>query len=81
MESLEKDLKAPLLNNIALCLIKEGKLERANYFLDKVLQVDATNFKAWQRKITNLINMEEFEEAKKAMASAEKFADTIEEKS
>ncbi len=29
-ESVDKDLKAPVLNNIALCLIKQKKFGRAN---------------------------------------------------
>ena len=48
---VKRELKAPILNNIALCLIKQGKLQRANSMLDLVLDSDPTNWKAWNRKI------------------------------
>ena len=48
---VKKELKVPILNNIALCLIKQGKLQRANAMLDLVLEAEPTNLKAWNRKI------------------------------
>ena len=48
---VSRDLKAPVLNNIALCLNKQGKYQRAVAMLDQVLEADSTNAKAWQRKI------------------------------
>jgi len=54
---VKRELKAPILNNIALCLIKQGKIQRANTMLDLVLEADPTNNKAWQRKIQNLISL------------------------
>ena len=33
-ESVTKDLKAPILNNIALCMMKQKKYARANLMLD-----------------------------------------------
>lgn len=44
---VKRELKAPILNNIALCLIKQGKIQRANTMLDLVLEADPTNNKAW----------------------------------
>jgi tetratricopeptide (TPR) repeat protein len=58
-ESINKDLKGPLLNNLAMCLIKQGKLHRAMAILNMLIlpatprdkPIDPTNFKAWRRKI------------------------------
>lgn len=33
-ESVQKDLKAPILNNMALCLMKQERYHRANMMLD-----------------------------------------------
>jgi tetratricopeptide (TPR) repeat protein len=35
-ESINVDLKGPILNNIAMCLIKQGKLPRALFYLDLI---------------------------------------------
>lgn len=77
---VKRELKAPILNNIALCLIKQGKLQRANSMLDLVLDSDPTNWKAWNRKIQNLISLAEIEEAAKTIAKAEKYAMLDDEK-
>ena len=74
---MDKDLKSPILNNIAMCLIKQGKLHRANFYLDLILQgppkpIDPTNFKAWKRKIDNLLTLGLVSEASKAIGQAEK---------
>ena len=42
-----RELKAPVLNNIALCLLKQGKYQRATMMLDQVLDIDPNNIKAW----------------------------------
>lgn len=49
--NVKRNLKAPILNNIAQCLIKQGKLQRASAMLDQVIEVDPTNIKAFLRKI------------------------------
>jgi tetratricopeptide (TPR) repeat protein len=72
-ESIDKDLKSPILNNIAMCLIKQGKIQRANFYLDLIIQgspkpIDPTNFKAWKRKIDNLMTLGDFKEASKAIS-------------
>ena len=77
---MNKELKAPILNNIAMCLIKQGKLQRANNMLEQVLQVDKTNFKAWTRKVSNLISLGDLDQAKKLLVLAEKQAKTEEER-
>jgi len=57
-ESIEKDLKSPLLNNIAICLVKEGRLERAISVLELIVEtVDPTNFKAWTRLFEALVSL------------------------
>lgn len=65
LESINKDLKGPILNNIAMCLIKQGKLQRAMFILDLIVlrsnsrdkPIDPTNFKAWRRKIDTLMTL------------------------
>lgn len=79
-DRVNKELKAPILNNIAACLIKQGKLQRANIMLEKVLQADPENFKAWTRKVANLIKLGEVDQAKKALTKTEKLAITLEDK-
>lgn len=83
-ESINKDLKGPILNNIAMCLIKQGKLQRALFYLDLILVgpngVDATNFKAWKRKIDVLIQLDLLNQAKSALKEAERHAETLQEK-
>ena len=50
-----------MLNNIAMCLIKMGKLQRAVFVLDMIVggkkPLDPTNFKAWRRQIEILISL------------------------
>ncbi|CDW76411.1 tpr domain containing protein [Stylonychia lemnae] len=79
-ERVNKDLKAPILNNIALCLIKQNKFMRSNQMLDQVLKVDPENFKAWTRKVQNFLKIGDTEEAKKTVTDAEKQAVTLEDK-
>ena len=71
---VKRELKAPILNNIALCLIKQGKIQRANTMLDLVIDSDPTNNKAWQRKIQNLISLGEVDQAAKVVLKAEPYA-------
>ena len=78
---VSRDLKAPILNNIALCLNKQGKYQRANAMLDQVLDADLTNNKAWQRKIQNLILLGQVEEAANVITKAEKYAIQEDDKS
>ena len=80
MDRVAKDLKAPILNNIAMCLIKQGKYQRSNQMLDQVIACDEGNFKAWTRKVQNHLRMGETENAKKAVAQCEKQAFTMEDK-
>jgi Tfp pilus assembly protein PilF len=49
-EHVDIDLKVPILNNLGLCLIKLNKFNRSNQMLEKVLEIDKKNFKAWLRK-------------------------------
>ena len=78
---VNKELKAPILNNIALCLNKQGKYQRAVTMLDQVLEADPSNAKAWQRKIQNQLLLGEVEEASKTIVKAEKVAVQEDDKS
>eukprot|EP00347_Sterkiella_histriomuscorum_P022036 403331911 len=80
VDRVSKDLKAPILNNIAMCLIKQGKFQRSNQMLDQVLACDEDNFKAWTRKVQNHIRMGETEQAKKSVQKFEKLASSLEDK-
>jgi tetratricopeptide (TPR) repeat protein len=83
-ESIKKDIKSPLLNNIAMCLIKLGKLQRAIFFIDMIVTgsrpLDPENFKAWKRKIDTLIALKDFKTAQAAIAQAERHTESIQEK-
>ncbi len=67
-----------------MCLIKQGKLQRANFYLDLIVggikPIDPTNFKAWKRKIDNVLSLGNYREANKAIERAEKYAETMQEK-
>ena len=77
-------MKGPLLNNIAMSLIKLGKLERADFILDLMLvgpkPIDPTNFKAWKRKIDALITRGLMAQAQTAIHQAERYTETLQEK-
>ena len=63
-ERVEKELKAPILNNMALCLMKQKKHQQANKILDQVLKSDPSNFKALIRKSDNYIQMGDLENSR-----------------
>jgi Tfp pilus assembly protein PilF len=53
MIDIEK--KLPMLNNIALCLQKQSRVDAALGMLDRVLALDKDNTKALCRKLTILM--------------------------
>jgi len=65
----EKDveLKVPILNNMALCLIRSKKFERALSMLDQVVKIDPKNEKAMMRKCMAYIEMVDYERANKCL--------------
>ena len=70
-----QELKIPILNNVALCLMKMEKYVKANQMIDQVLALDKGNFKAWLRKASNIIkNGGNLDEARAALKGAEECA-------
>ena len=65
----EKDveLKVPILNNMALCLIRSKKFDRALSMLDQVVKIDPKNEKAMMRKCMAYIEMVDYERANKCL--------------
>lgn len=65
----EKDveLKVPILNNMALCLIRSKKYERALSMLDQVVKIDPKNEKAHMRKCMAYIEMVDYERANRCL--------------
>lgn len=48
---VDKDIKLSILNNMALCLNRQGHVERAIKMLDQVLEIDEFNTKAISRRL------------------------------
>ncbi len=67
-----------------MCLIKQGKLDRALYLLDLIVSgkspIDPTNFKAWKRQFDVLISLGRVQEAQKVLQQAERRTETLQEK-
>ena len=65
----EKDieLKVPILNNMALCLIRSKKYDRALSLLDQVIKIDPINEKAPMRKCMAYIELVDYERANKCL--------------
>lgn len=53
--------KVPVLNNMAMCLTKQGMRERSLRMLEQVLQVDPINAKALARKLQTYLEMSQFD--------------------
>ena len=51
-EKASKSVKVPELNNMAVCLSKLGKFNRAVQMLDKAIAIDEFHQKAHARKLT-----------------------------
>ncbi len=47
----EMGVKVPVLNNMALCLQRQGHTDRAIQMLDQVIDIDEFNAKAHARKL------------------------------
>lgn len=63
-EKINRELKVPVLNNLALCLINQGKFSRAIQMTDKVLELDKINHKALHRKCQAAIELSDYATAK-----------------
>ncbi|XP_070552723.1 peptidyl-prolyl cis-trans isomerase D-like isoform X2 [Ptychodera flava] len=69
-----KQLLSPIYNNIAACCIKLRKFTEALNNAEKALDVDLRNAKAHFRKAQALTGLNDFEEALKMLAEAQKIA-------
>jgi len=49
--------KVPILNNMAVCLSKQGHPQRSLTMLDQVLKIDSDNPKALSRKLTTMLEL------------------------
>lgn len=49
--------KVPVLNNMAMCLAKQGHHDRCLKMLDQVLQIESTNAKALARRLQCLLDL------------------------
>lgn len=71
-------LKVPVLNNMALCLMKMNLYDRAAQILDQVLEVDRKNAKATARKLTVMLKIGSFDKLEKEIAYLRNSLDTFE---
>jgi len=63
----EMGIKVPVLNNMALCLQRQGHSERAVQMLDQVIEIDEFNSKAHARKLQYLFDSGNLDELRKAL--------------
>ena len=71
---MEKKLKVPILNNMALCLINDKKVDRAIQILEMVLKIDANNEKALLRMTSAHIDNVDFDKANKVLKQLDEVA-------
>lgn len=69
----EHELKVPVLNNLALCLMKLNRYERAVAMLDQALKV-SRNFKSTLRKCQCFIELTEYQKAEACVVELEELA-------
>ena len=67
MTAKDVELKVPILNNMALCLIRMKRYDRALSMLDQVGKIDPKNEKATMRKCMAYIEMVDYERANKCL--------------
>jgi len=53
--------KVPILNNMAVCLSKQGHPQRSLTMLDQVLKIDSDNPKALSRKLTTMLELSQYD--------------------
>lgn len=73
-EKVDKELKLPVLNNMALCLINQKKYARALQMLDQVDKIDKKNEKALLRKCQCQIELVNYEKANQILKELEDIA-------
>ena len=73
-DKINNELKVPVLNNLAQCLIQQGKFSRALQMTDKVLELDKINHKALHRKCLAAIELSDYATAKTVMTKLEEVA-------
>ena len=73
-EKINAELKVPVLNNLALCLINQKLFARAIQMTDKVLEIDRLNHKALHRKCLAAIELSDYSTAKTVLTKLEEAA-------
>mmetsp|Transcript_31588 Transcript_31588/g.48285 ORF Transcript_31588/g.48285 Transcript_31588/m.48285 type:complete len:165 (+) Transcript_31588:164-658(+) len=68
---VDAQLKIPILNNLAICLIQLKRYPQALQMTDQVLRIDPLNEKALMRRSTALVEFTEFDKAEKVIAQLE----------
>ena len=63
----DRGVKVPVLNNMALCLQRQGQLERAISMCDQVLQIEEFNSKATSRKLSYLLEAGQLDRLKREL--------------
>ena len=69
-------MKVPVLNNMAQCMIKKDLAERANDLLDEVLKLAPKNAKATARKLTCMMKLGQIYAVEKEVAYIKNTLDT-----
>lgn len=64
---LERGTKVPVLNNMALCLQRQGHTQRALDMLEQVLKIEEFNPKATARKLTYLFDSGKLDQLRKEL--------------
>lgn len=67
MQMVERGTKVPVLNNMALCLQRQGHTERALNMLDQVLEIEEFNSKATARRLTYLFDSGKLDQLRKEL--------------
>jgi tetratricopeptide (TPR) repeat protein len=68
------DLKVPLLNNMAICLLQVNEYKKVISMTDQVLIIDPENFKALARRTSGFLELGNLTDAKSALDKAKKVA-------
>lgn len=74
------ELKVPLLNNMAICLLQVNEYKKVISMTDQVLIIDPDNFKALVRRVSALLELGNLSDAKDALSKAKKWSKTNEDR-
>ena len=69
-------MKIPVLNNMAQCMIKKDLHERANDLLDQVIKIDPKNAKATARKLNCMMKLGQIAKVETEVAYIKNTIDT-----